>query len=587
MVKQDHLTVEVSCHGERESIRASDVRYLPIVSAYARSLGVVEEVERLCGHGNGLSPGRVVLALILDSLSGRTPLFGLPKAFAKLDTELLLGEAISPAQLNDDAVGRVLDRIYEVGTSKVLSAVSVAAVKLFDLDTTHVHHDTTSRTLYGDYDLYGEETHDQPFVITFGFSKEHRPDLKQLVHSLLCVDDGIPIYSKCENGNVSDKVVNRNLIPKMVERMRELGQDNFLYVADSALITRENLTLMDDWKTGFRFVSRLPQSYKACGRAIARAVREGQWQDLGTLSEEPSTSKRKPAHYHGFETVVDLYGTWYRALVVHSDAYDERRTKRLERNLAEDKAEMERVAGQGTKIEYACLPDAQAALSRLPRGRFHELVGQVEKRPVYASGRPKKDGTRTIKRMVYQLSITVSPRQKAIALAQKEAGCFVLISNEPEEAMGGLGSKDLLRSYQDQHAVEQNFGFLKDPVFVNALFLKSPRRIEALGLILVLALMIWRLMERTMRITLKQTESKVVGWNNRLTSRPTSFMMTTNFPSMIVMRAGDRRLLADPLDPVQERYLEILGLTASVFTDPAAVCLPQTKTRMPCTEGFG
>jgi transposase len=90
----------------------------------------------------------------------------------------------------------------------------------------------------------------------------------------------------------------------------------------------------------------------------------------------------------------------------------------------------------------------------------------------------------------------------------------VLITNEPEQAAGGLSSKELLRAYQDQHWIERNFGFLKDPVFVNALFLKTPRRIEALGLILVLALMVWRLMERTMRISLKDTGSKVNGWNN-------------------------------------------------------------------------
>jgi transposase len=563
------------------------MRYLPIVASYCRCLGIVEEVDRLCGHKSGMSPGRVVLALILDALSGRTPLFRLPQAFVKLDTELLLGEAISPDKLNDDQVGRVLDRIYKVGTGKVLSAVGVRAVRLFDLNTTHVHHDTTSHTVYGDYDLYGEETHDQPFVITFGFSKEHRPDLKQLVHSLLCVDDGIPIYSKCENGNLSDKVVNRNLIPKMVERMRELGQDNFLYVADSALITPENLALMDDWTTGFRFVSRLPLSYKACGRAIARAVREESWHDLGTLSEEPATPKRKPAYYHGFETVVDLYGAWYRVLVIHSDAYDERRLKRLERTLAHDKAEVERIATEQAKIEYACLPDAQAALSRLPRGRLYQMDGRIEERPVYAVGRPKADGTRKIQRMTYRLKLTVVPREQAVERARKEAGCFVLITNEPDQSAGGLSSKELLKAYQDQHSVEQNFGFLKDPVIVNALFLKSPRRIEALGLILVLALMVWRLMERTMRISLKETGSKVNGWNNRQTSRPTSFMMTTKFVSVIVIRTNQGRFLAEPLDPIQQRYLEILGLSAGVFTDPAAICLPQPGAHIQSTGGFG
>jgi transposase len=571
----------------RESIRASDVRFLPIVSAYARTLGVVEEIDRLCGHERGISPGRIVLALMVDALSGRTPLFRLPQAFAKMDTELLLGEAISPEKLNDDAVGRVLDRLYEVGTSKVLSAVSLRAVKLFDLDTTHVHHDTTSRAVYGDYDLYSEDTHDQPFTITFGFSKEHRPDLKQLVHSLLCVDDGIPIYSRCENGNESDKTINRNLIPSMVERMRDLGQENFLYVADSALVTEENLALMDDWKSGFRFVTRLPASYKECGRAISEAVRTGMMEDLGTLSEEPSTPKRKPAHYHGFETLVDLYGLWYRALVVHSDAYDERRIKKLERTLEQERAEMEQSARDEQKIEYACLPDAQAALSRLPKGRFYKMEGEVEEKPVYVTGRPRADGTRKIKRVIYRLKLGIAPREKAIARARTEAGCFVLITNEPEEALGGMSSKELLRAYQDQHSVEQNFGFLKDPVFVNALFLKTPRRIEALGLVLVLALMVWRLMERTMRISLKQDDSKVVGWNKRKTSRPTSFMMTTKFPSVIVIRTQTERFLGEPLDPIQERYLHILGLSESVFTNPSLIVNPRGGSQMQMQRDTG
>ena len=128
--------------------------------------------------------------------------------------------------------------------------------------------------------------------------------------------------------------------------------------------------------------------------------------------------------------------------------------------------------------------------------------------------------------------------------------------------------------------MEQNFGFLKDPVIVNALFLKSPRRIEALGLVLVLALMVWRLMERTMRISLKESNSKVVGWNNRQTSRPTSFMMTTKFVSAIVIRTAERRFLAEPLDPIQVRYLQILGLSEAVFTDPAVRVRPGGESRM-------
>jgi transposase len=353
------------------------------------------------------------------------------------------------------------------------------------------------------------------------------------------------------------------------------------------LITPDNLALMDDFKNGFRFLSRLPASYKECGKAVSKAVRQDRWHDLGALSEEPSTPRRKPAHYHGFETVVDLYGVWYRALVVHSDAYDERRVKKLERALEHDKLDVERIASEQEKIEYACAPDAQAAVLRLPKGRFHDLVGQVEEKPIYVTGRPKADGTRKIQRTTYRLKISVRPREEAIERARKEAGCFVLITNDPEESSGGLSSKELLRAYQDQHSVERNFGFLKDPVIVNALFLKSPRRIEALGLILVLALMIWRLMERTMRVSLKESNTKVVGWNNRQTSRPTSFMMTTKFVSVIVIRTAEQRFLAEPLDPAQERYLQILGLSAAVFTNPSSSVRPAAGSRMEPQRGAG
>jgi len=553
-----------------EGLDASNVSFLPIVSAYARELGVVEEINRLCDRSKGVDAGKVCLALILDTLTGRSPLFRLEESFAHLDPELLLGEGISVSQLNDDAVGRVLDRLYEVGTNKVLSAIALRAVKLFDLDTSHVHHDTTSRSVYGDYELREEGESLPPFLITHGFSKDKRPDLRQLIHSLLCVDDGIPIYTRCEDGNASDKVINKNLIRKMTERMKELGQDNFVYVADSALVTKENLGLMDHEKNGFRFLSRLPLTFHECKDAITEAVDEDGWSDLGELAEEAGTGKRKPAHYHGYETVVTIDGIMYRALVVHSDAHDDRRLKKIAKEVKRDEAEITQVKAEVEKISFACLPDAQAAAERLSAGKFHNLVGEIREVPRYARGRPKADGSRRIVGSTYRLHLQVELREEDLERARKEAGCFVLITNEPFEGDGGMSSLELLRLYKDQHSIERNFGFLKDPLIVNALFLKSPQRIEALGLVLVLALTVWRLMERTMRGSLRESGSKITGWDKKLTSRPTSFMLTTKFLSIIVLRLEGRRRLGNPLKAVQEEYLRILGLSSAVFINPEA-----------------
>jgi len=292
--------------GAQEDIQISDVKFLPLVSAYATRIGLVEEIDRLLDCDMEVSPSRVVLAMILDALSGRRPLFRLQQFFADKDIEFLLGEDIPLSKLGDHTLRRVLMRLFDVGTNVVLGAIALRAARSFSLDTSHAHHDTTSHSVYGDYLLYEEEEHGEPFVITQGFSKAHRPDLKQLVQSLLCVDQGIPIYSRVVDGNTSDKTINQNLIPEMVRRMREVGSKDFIYVNDSALITEESLRIIDEWDGGLLFVSLLPQIYNECKNAITQAIQADDWREIGTISDQPTTRNRKPASYKAFETTITL-----------------------------------------------------------------------------------------------------------------------------------------------------------------------------------------------------------------------------------------------------------------------------------------
>jgi transposase len=551
-----------------ENLRGCDVNFLPIVAAFVKRIGISEEVNRLCGSQSDVSPGLLVEAMILDTLNGRSPLYRLEHSLAKMDLELLLGVDIPVSKFNDDAVGRNLDRIYDVGTGKILTAIALRAVNLFSLDTRHVHQDTTSITLYGDYDLYENPDIQHPFAITYGFNKDHRPDLKQLVHSLLCVDHGIPIFSKCHDGNKSDKKINQDIMGSIVDRMRDLGSRNCIYVGDSAVVTKDNLDLAADKDKGFRFVSRLPASYKECGHAINRAVDADSWEELGELAQQSSSGKRKAAYYHSFETELTLYDRSYRGLVVHSSAHDERKMKKLRRVLAEDLDTITKVIADHEQIEYACLPDANAAVSRLPKGKFHRLTAEVQEIPKHRRGRPKADGTRPVDRVVYKLKLNVERNQEVIANVEKGSGCFVLITNTSGHGEEGIGAKELLTIYKGQDTVERNFGFLKDDAIVNALFLKTPARLEALGLILVISLMVWRLMERTMRGSLKESKSTITGWDKRQTSRPTSFMMRIMFLSVLVLSTDSGRFLVNPLNSVQSDYLKILGLPPEIFTEP-------------------
>ena len=150
---------------------------------------------------------------------------------------------------------------------------------------------------------------------------------------------------------------------------------------------------------------------------------------------------------------------------------------------------------------------------------------------------------------------------------EDEAGCFVLLTNVPTTGELAHRARDILTVYKDQHGTEQNDGFLKDPVLVNSLFLKKPERIEALGLGLLLALLIWRVMERAMRTYVNTTSTPFTGWDKKATERPTSFMMVTKFAGVMVVKLGHQRQLARPLSVVQQQYLTALNVPAACFTD--------------------
>ena len=220
------------------------------------------------------------------------------------------------------------------------------------------------------------------------------------------------------------------------------------------------------------------------------------------------------------EGSVTLYGKDYRAVVVHSSAHDQRRLKRLERELCASRSDIEEVAKAAAKKIFFCRPDAEAAAAevRAHSAAYHRLEARVEERPRYAPGRPKKGVPRTPVVSEYVLGTEVLEKHDAVAKRRQLAGCFVLLGNLPAE--GGYDAERILRTYKEQNAIERNFSFLKDDQIVNALFLKRPERIEALGLILLISLLIWRLIELVMRTELQARAATVPGWDDKPTARP-------------------------------------------------------------------
>ena len=532
----------------------------------------MEGVNDIVSSQMDLQPGVVVQAMVLDTLSGRSPLYRLKEFLADRDVELLVGEDLPANAFSDVNVGRSLDAIFEAGPSKIVTALGVRATGTFALDTSVPSYDTTSTSLWGDYRDCEADTPPPGSVITWGHSKDKRPDLKQFMTELLCVDRGVPIFGRTLDGNSSDKTSNNVVLSRISSIMAKhgLGPGAFVYAADSAMVTESNLKALGP----NLFVSRLPANYKECERAICVAVDSDEWTHIGQLSETVTRGNRPCAQYKAFETTVTLYEKTYRAVVIHSSSHDKRRQKRYDKLVASSEKSI-RDALKKMPDLYACEPDAKRAVAQAEKlsDRLHHVRVSIYPEEVRKRGRPPKHApapTRTRYRRVGDVSENIA----GVARLRELAGCFVLLSNVSIEGEGAMDGAGLLRTYKGQYGVESDFAFLKDPLIVNDIFLKTPSRIDALGMVLIIALMVWRLMERSMRTYVKNTRTLLPGWAGRATDKPTSFMMTTVMAGIMVARVGARRSLLCPPQEGPIAFLAAMGLDSNAFVDPGCQCTP-------------
>jgi transposase len=378
----------------------------------------------------------------------------------------------------------------------------------------------------------------------------------------------VPIWGKPEDGHASDKTLNATLLSEIAQLLAHYGVQRgaYIYIADAALVTEDNLAALGDTL----FITRLPATYSACGRVIAEAVVRNHWEEVGVLAQTPPTQHRPGTVYKVAEGAVALYGQAYRAVVVRSSSRDQRRQKHLARELQASYATLAATVREATQQEYFCYADAETAAAKLraQQSAYHEVEVMVEAHPKYGPGRPSQKQPRVIKALRYGLQVTLRERAAVIARKTQETGCFVLLTHVPTAGAMAHRAGDVLRAYKAQHGIEQNFSFLKDPLIVKSLFLKKPERIEALGLVLLLALLLWRLVERTLRVHVETTETPLPGGDKKATQKPTAFMMMTKFAAVMVLKVGPQRQLAHPLSTVQQQYLRALGVPATYFTAP-------------------
>ena len=173
-----------------EEIIIENLDHLGIVAGLIDEIGIVELINQKLGVDNRekIATGQVIKALILNGLGMVSrPLYLFSQFFEDKAIEKLLGTGINSEYLNDDKIGRVMDDIYKLGLTNLFIEIGLLVIKKFKIDTLFAHLDSTSFHLHGEYNNIEIAENDQKrsILITKGYSRDHRPDLKQCVLDLI------------------------------------------------------------------------------------------------------------------------------------------------------------------------------------------------------------------------------------------------------------------------------------------------------------------------------------------------------------------------------------------------------------------
>ena len=394
----------------------------PLISALYDQLGIGQTIDEMVQWDPlqcRLSPGTRVKALVINIFGRQRPLYRLHEFFEYMDVENLFGKGISRDDLTDYNMARALDKLGERGPWEIFSAICLRALCHENIKLKYLHSDTTSISLYGTY----EDQDGNEFIITRGHSKDKRPDLKQFLYGLSVTPDKVPVCADVKSGNTSDKTWNYDFIEKLAATFDPDILKEVIYIADSALITEDNLKRMA--KHQIEFISHLPGNF-----SLEKELKEKAWVNEDDFQELGYFTKRKDAAYYRVQEFnQELYGKEYRFLVVHSTKLDGRKTKTLQKDLSRRGKELQKAITQLEKQVFACKPDAQAALDRFKNQHqdgFFILTGQIEEQEKRKPGRPSKD---TKKEKVYCLKLSYATNDNAIQKAKEKLSCFVLITN--------------------------------------------------------------------------------------------------------------------------------------------------------------
>ena len=550
---------------ELEAIRTEQLGHLGIVSATIKQLGLIKEIDALLpvSHKKGakVTMGERVAAMILNGLGFLNDrLYMHSQFFENKPLSRLFRDGVEGEHFNDDALGDCLDAIYEYGASKLFSNVAFKIACEQKLLDKFSRIDTTSLSVYGDYeeqDTTGEEssiidredsTEEKEFNITYGYSKQKRMDLKQVILSLTVNGpSNLPLWVEGLSGNASDKKSIKASIEKIEKFKKQLKEaPNFIYVADSALYSKELLNSPD-----IRWITRVPETIREAKELCQKDYDESQWQKLN--------DKYK---------VINLESNYGKVqqrwqLVYSSNGYN-REIATLEKKIEKEKANLTKVIKKLGKELYQCEADATKVITKLEKTqKYHKLVGNyIAESKHVGQGRPKAVAEKEI--VGYRVEGQIIVNEEEIKKAKNTCGRFIITTNELDKTE--LPDDKLLLEYKNQSKVEKGFRFIKNNEFMlSSVYLKKASRIEALLMIMSFCLLVYNVGQYKIQKALEANKDTILNQVKKPTDKPTLrwiFRLIDKISVVIYSIEGNTKMVVSNLCETSKKIIRYFGVEA-------------------------
>jgi transposase len=549
---------------------------LPIVDHFWRRAGLVGLFDRYLPVDDPrcrLAPAAAVRLVVTNLLLGRAPLYALGEWAAPFAPGLLGLVDGELDALNDDRVGRALERLFDADRASLLTGLLLGVISEFGVETAELHNDSTSISVSGVYrQATGGSRGGKPTpVITFGHSKDHRPDLKQLVWILTVAADGaVPIAYRLADGNTTDDPTH---VPTWDGLVTLLGRADFLYVADSKLASTQAMAHIAGH--GGRFVTVLPKT-----RAEDAFFRDWAQTHRPTWTEaarKPGPSAEHPDQVYATFPAPAPAAEGYRVIWVHSSAKAARdsaaRQARIQAGAAAIEALAARLAGPKCRLKtrVAVEAEAEAVLARTGAARWvHFTVSETIEESFHQErrGRPGAN-TRYRRRTRTRYAISWQVRRDIVGYDAVTDGCFPLVTNDT-----ALSDAELLAAYRYQPSLERRHHLLKSVQDADPVLLRSPARIEALFCCQFLALLLGALIEREIRTAMAAAHTADIPLYPELRAcpAPSAERVLAIFADLTHHELHDSaghlvQRFEPTLTPLQQQVLDLLGVSATSYTN--------------------